>query len=148
MLLALGGLLVTLGGGDARGAGDGGGVGRGEVLDVAGRVLDLLDLQAVDDDAELLHLGVAAVLDLLGDLVALADDLLDGQRADDRAQMAGEDPPAQLLHAVLLGQEAAGGVGDRTGVVADLEDGHGAQPQRDALLGHAVLDELGLAQLE
>jgi hypothetical protein len=40
-------------------------------------------LQAVHDDAEFLHLDVTAVLNLLGHLVALPDDLLDGQTADD-----------------------------------------------------------------
>jgi hypothetical protein len=32
-----------------------------EVVDVAGRVLDLLDLQRIDDDPEFLDLAVAAV---------------------------------------------------------------------------------------
>ncbi len=107
-LLALGGFLVGLGGGDAGLAGHGGGVGGGQVVDVAGVVLDLLDLQGVDDDAELLHLGVAAVLDLLGHPVPFPDDLLDGQAADDRAEVAGEDAPDQLLHAASARRGSGG----------------------------------------
>ena len=132
--------------GDAGLAGHGGGVGGGQVVDVAGGVLDLLDLQGVDDDAELLHLGVAAVLDLLGHPVPFPDDLLDGQAADDRAEVAGEDAAHQLLHAVLLGQEAAGRVGDRHRVVAHLEDRDGADVEADPLIGDALLDDLGLPQ--
>ena len=146
LLLLLRSLLVPLGGGDPGGRRHGGGMGCGQVGDVAGRVLDLLDLQTVDHDAEFLHLGVAAVLDLLGHLVALADDLLDGQAADDRAQMAGEDAAAQLFHPVLLGQEAPGGIGDRGGVVAHLEHRHRPDPERYALGGDALLQKLRLPQ--
>ena len=70
-------------------AGYGGGVRRGQVVDVTRGVLDLLDLQRVHHDAELLHLGVTAVLDLLGDPVPFPDDLLDGEPADDGPQVAG-----------------------------------------------------------
>src|SRR2546429_7029534 len=50
------------------------------------------------------------------------------EKKNDRAQMAAEDPPAQLLHAVLLGQEAAGGVCHPTGLVGDLQAGHPPAP--------------------
>ena len=54
--------------------------------------------------------------------------------------------PHSSLHLGLLGEEAPGRVGDRAEVVADLEDRHGSQLQRDALLGDALLLDLGLAQ--
>lgn len=146
LLFALAGLLVGLGLGDPGLAGDRGGVRGGEVLDVAGGVVDLLDLEGVHHDAELLHLAVAARDDLLGDPVALADDLLHGQSADDGTQVAREDPAGELLHLFLLGQEAARRVGDGHGVVTDLEDGDGPNVEADALLRHAVLGDLRLAQ--
>ena len=62
--------------------------------------------------------------------------------------MPGEDPADQGLHLVLLGQEAAGRVGDRHGIVADLERGDGADVQPDALVGDALLGDLRLAQGE
>src|SRR5258707_254900 len=110
--LRVGGFLVGLGRADPGRAGNRRGMRGSEVIDVTRRVLDFLDLQGIDDDAELLHLGVAAVLDLLSDPVALPDDLLDGEPADDRPQVAGEYPAHQNLHPVLLRQEPAGTVRD------------------------------------
>lgn len=54
--------------------------------------------------------------------------------------------PHELLHLFLLGQEAARRVGNGHGVVADLEDGDGPDVEADALLRHAVLGDLRLAQ--
>lgn len=62
--------------------------------------------------------------------------------------MPGEDPADELLHLVLLGQEAARGVGDGHRVVTDLEDGDGPDREADALLGDAVLGDLRLAERE
>ena len=56
-LLLLGGLAVGPGLRDARQAGDGGRVRSAQVLDVRGRVGDLLDLKRVHDQPQLLHLG-------------------------------------------------------------------------------------------
>ena len=64
LLLFLGGFLVPLGGRDPGGRSHRRSMGGGQVLDVAGRILDLLEMEAVNHDAELLHLGVASVLDL------------------------------------------------------------------------------------
>src|SRR5262249_252138 len=116
--------------------------------DVPAGVLDLLDLQGVYHDPELLHLRVAAVLDLLGDAVPLPDDLLDRQAADDRPQVAGEHPADQDLHPVLLRQETARGIGYRYRIVADLERGDRADVEPDSLVGDAVLGDLGLLQGE
>ena len=121
---------------------------RGQVVDVPRGVLDLLDLQRVHHDAELLHLAVAAILDLLGDPVPLPDDLLDGEAADDGSQVAGEHPADEQLHAVLLGQEPARRVRDRRLVVADLERGDRPDVEPDALVSDAFLDDLGLLQGE
>ena len=127
---------------------DGGGVRAAEVLDVAGRVLDLLDLQRVDDQAELLHLGARRLAGQLGELLAVADHLLDRHVADDGAQVTGEDVVDPLVHLVLLVEEAAGRVGDRREVVADLVDDHAADAERDALVRDAVDGQVGLAQVE
>ena len=121
-------------------------MGGGDVVDVAGGVLDLLDLERVDHDAQLLHLAVAAVFHLRGQTVSLADDLLDGEAADDGAEVAGEDAAHQLLHLILLGQEATRRVGDGDGVVTDLEGSDGADVEADALGRDAVLGDLGLLE--
>ena len=138
--------LVGLRLGDLRLPLDGGVVRRGHRVDVAGvAVVDRLDLQRVDGQADLGHLRLGAVQHLAGQLLPLGDDLLDRHRADDRPQVAGEDPAGQHRHLVLVGQEALAGVDDALVVVADLERDHRPDVQRDALLGHAGLGDLGLA---
>jgi hypothetical protein len=145
LLLGLGRRLIGLGLGDLGLALDGGVVGRGHRVDVPrAHVVDRLDLQRVDDQTHLDHLRLGAVEDLGGQLLALGDDLLDGHRSDDRAQMAGEDPPRQHGHLILVRQEALGGVDDALGIVADLERDHRLCLERDPLLGHALLGDLGL----
>lgn len=145
-LLLLGGRLVGMGAGDPGLAGHRRGERCGDVVDVPGRVLDLLNLERVDHDAQLLHFAVAAVLDLLGEAIALANDLLHGQAADDRTEVTGEDPPDQLLHVVLFGQEPSRHVGDGGGVVADLEGGDGPDVKPDPLGGDAVFGDLRFLQ--
>ena len=107
-------------------------------------VVDRLDLERVDDQADLFHLRLGGVEDLLGQPLALADDLLDGHGADDRAQVAGEDPSGQHRHVILVLEEAPGRVGDALVVVADLEGDDRPAQQGDPLLGHALLGHLGL----
>ena len=116
--------------------------------DVAGRVLDLLDLQRVDDQAELLHLGARRLAGQLGELLAVADHLLDRHVADDGAEVAGEHVVDPLVHLGLLVEEAAGRVGDGREVVADLVDDDAADAERDALVGDALDGQVGLAQVE
>jgi hypothetical protein len=87
---------------------------------------------------------LGAVEHLGGQLLPLGDDLLNGHRADDRAQVPREDAAGQHRHLVLVGQEPLAGVDDGLGVVADLERDDGADVERDALLGDAGLGDLGL----
>jgi hypothetical protein len=102
LLLGLGRRLIGLGLGDLGLALDGV-VGRGHRVDVPrAHVVDRLDLQRVDDQAHLHHLSLGAVEHLSRELLALGDDLLDGHRADDRAQVAGEDPAGENRHLVLI----------------------------------------------
>src|SRR5450759_4068554 len=85
----------------------------GQILDVVRRAGDRLDLEAVDDKSEGLHLNRAALAHLLGELVLVADHLLDGHRAGNRPQVADEnvlDLGLEFLGRAI--QEAASGVGD------------------------------------
>jgi hypothetical protein len=84
--------------------------------------------------ARLLHLVGGRVAGRLRELVAIGDQILDGEPADDRAQVAVEDLAHEVVPQALLGlQEAHAGVGDRALVVADLEDGDPAHADRDLL---------------
>jgi hypothetical protein len=60
----------------------------------------------------------------------------------------GEHVVDPVLHLVLLIEEAAGGVGDRHVVVADLEDHHAADAEGDALVRDTVDLQLGFTQVE
>ena len=123
-------LAVGLGLGDASLALDGGRVRATQVLDVAGGVTDLLHLERVDDQAELVHLGTRRLAGELGELLAVADHLLDGHVAHDGAQVTGEHVVDPLVHLGLLVEEAPGRVGDRGEVVADLVDDHAPDGER------------------
>jgi len=59
-------------------------------------------LQGVDVEADPGHLLLGAVEYLGRQLLAFPDDLLDGHRADDRAQVTGEDPSGEHGHLVLF----------------------------------------------
>src|SRR5215470_7055079 len=65
--------------------------------------------------------------------------------ADDRAEVAGEDPAGEGGHLVLVGQEPLARVDDALVVVADLEGDHRAHVQRDALPGDTGFRHFGLA---
>ena len=110
-----------------------------EVLDVAGGVLDLLDLERIDDEPELLHLVGRGSLDLLGHPVAVTDDLLNRESADNRAEVPSEHLRGEPLHPLLLVKEATRRVGDRGVVVADFEDSHSLDSERYAQLRHTAL---------
>src|ERR1700678_259021 len=62
--------------------------------------------------------------------------------------MTSEDPAGQGGHLILVGQEPLSGVDDAFLVIADLERDDGPYVQRDALLSHALLGNLGLAHGE
>jgi hypothetical protein len=119
-----------------------------QVLDVARRVVDLLDLQRVDDQAELGHLRAGRLTRTRRELLAVADHVLDGHRADDGSQVTGEDVVHALVHQVLLVEETTGGVGDAARVVADLEDRRAADVDGNALMGDAIDLKVGLVQVE
>ncbi len=75
-------------------------------------VVDGLDLQGVDVQADADHLLFGTVEDLGCQLLTFPDDLPDGHRADDRAQVTGEDPAGKHRHLVLFGQESLRGADD------------------------------------
>ncbi len=137
-LLLRDGGLVRLGTGNAGVLLDLGLVRHRQVLDICRGAGDGLDLEAVDDEPEGLHLDGAPLPDLLGELVLVADHLLDCHRSGDGPEMADEDVHdlgLELLRRAV--QEAASGIGDRAVVVADLVDDHAAQVQADLLLADA-----------
>ena len=127
LLLRLRGGLVGLGLGDLRLPLDGRDVRGGHRVDVAGSMssIDWICSESIVRPI-LSHLGRRGVEDRRGQLLPLGDDLLDGHRADDRAQVAGEDPAGQHRHLRLVGQETLPGVDDALGVVADLEGDDGS----------------------
>ena len=145
VLFGLGGHLIGIRLGDGGGLLDGCVVWRRHGHDVAEpAVVDRLDLQRVDGQADLGHLALGAVQHFGGKLLPFGDDLLDCHRADDGSQVAGEDPAGQDRHLVLVGQEPLPGSDDRLDIAADLECDDRLDVQCDALLGHAGLLDLGL----
>ena len=108
--------------------------GPAEVLQVGALGQDVLQLERVEHQT----LVGQRVLGLLGDgrgeRGPVADDLLDGQPADDRAQRAGEHLAGERVDALLLVQEPLGGGPDRVLGAADLDDRDALQVGADALL--------------
>ena len=116
------------------------GLGATEVGEVAAVVGDVLDLEGVEDQA-LAGQGVLRLVGHpLGERRAVADDLLDGQAADDGAQRAGEHLLGERLDVLLLAQEPLGGQPDLVGVAADLHDRDALDVELDALAGHRAAD--------
>lgn len=126
--------------GDRRVAHDPGGLGPTEVLQVRALGGDVLELERVEHQA----LVGQRVLGLLGDGRGegrpVADDLLDGQPTDDRAQGTGEYLTGRFLDPILLVQEPLGGGPDRVLGATHLDDRHALQVGPDALLAHRALD--------
>ncbi len=78
---------------------------------------------------------------LLGERLAIGVDLLDGQRAEDRAEVAFERLEDDALD--LIGRHAEEPLGrapQRHVVAGDLDVGDGLDRHRDALLGVRLLD--------
>src|SRR5207249_9893181 len=74
------------------------------------------------------------VLNLLQQLLAIADELLDGQRADDGTQRTLEHVFDDRVHLLGLGvEETLGRVAQRFDVAADLERGYALHLNLDAL---------------
>ncbi len=147
-LLLFGRLPIGLGLGDPRLGGHGGDMRTPEVLDVAGGVVDLLNLQGVDDQAEFLHLRAGTRPGQGRQLLPIPDHILDGELADHRPEMTGEHIVHPGFHLVLLVEEPSGGIGDRGVIVPDLEDHYTAHTHGDSLLGDAVDAQLGGLQVQ
>ena len=110
-----------------------------EQLDVVRLVGEALDRERVDLQAAGREVALGRVLHLLEELLAIADQLLDRQRADDRAQRSFEHVLDDRVDLLGLGvEEPLGGVPERLDVAADLERGHALDLDLDALAGHGV----------
>ena len=108
-------------------------------LHVARLVADRLDRERVDLEAGRREVALGGVLDGLLELLAVEVELLDGQRADDRAERALEDVLDDRVDLFLARlEEAFGGVADRLVVGADLERGDALDGDLDALPGDGV----------
>ena len=118
------------------------------VLDVSGRVVDLLNLKRIDDQAQLLHFGSGMFTRELREFLAVADHFLDCHVAHDRPQVTGEHVVDPLVHLVLLIQEPACRIGDGCVIIANLVDDNRSDLERDALLAHTVDLQVGLTQVE
>ncbi len=87
------------------------------------------------------EVALRRVLHLLQQLLAVADQLLDRQRADDRSQRTLEDVLDDGVDLLGLGvEEALGRVAQRLDVASDLERGHALHLDLDALAGDSVAE--------
>jgi hypothetical protein len=122
-------------------AGDGGGTRAAEVADVVAAVLDGLDLEVLQHQPALGEHRHRDVLDLLGEVLPLVQDRLDGERARDRAEHADQHLAGLLLDHLLLPAtgEPLGGGADHALGAADLDHRDRAQRDADAALGGGVL---------
>jgi hypothetical protein len=109
------------------------------------RVVDRLDLEGVDGETDFCHFGLGPVQDLGRKLLPFRDDFLDGHRANNGAQVAGKDTARQRRHLILVGEEPLPRVHDAFVVAADLERDDCTHVERDTLLRHTRLSDLGLA---
>jgi hypothetical protein len=81
-------------------------LGRAEGVDVAVLVGDALDLERVEDESLGEQVALDALGDLVGQLLPVLHQLLDGQRRDDAAQGAFELLGRELLDRAVLGGSA------------------------------------------
>ena len=96
-------------------------------------------MKRVDLEAGRREVALGRVLDGLLELLAVEVQLLDRERADDRAERALEDVLDDRVDLLLLGvEEALGGVPDRLVVGADLERRDALDRDLDALARHRV----------
>ena len=127
---------VRFGLADGRVALDFGGAALAERVQVAFFVADLLDRQHVDADPHLLEVLRRLARQLLREALAIAVDLLHGQRAEDRSQVPFERLEDHLLHLVVRhAEKPLGRRLQRRVVAADLDvgdrlDRHGHALQR------------------
>ena len=104
-----------------------------EVGEVAAVVGDVLDLERVEDQALAGQRALGLVGHALREGRAVADDLLDGQATDDRAQRTGEHLLGEGLDVGLLAEEALRAEPDLVGVAAHLHDRDAVEVELDAL---------------
>jgi hypothetical protein len=119
-----------------------------DVLNVSGRVLQILDLQGIHHEPQFFHLHAAGTADLRTELVPLADNLLHGHAADDGAQVALKDVVYLAFHFGLLAQEPPRRIRDKGRRIANLVNDHTFHNHLDALGGNAGNLELGFVQGE
>ena len=99
-----------------------------------------LDGEGDDFQAHLGQVGGAGGAHLLADHLRLFDDLLDGQLADDAAQVPFHDQSDQPLALVKrLAEKLLRGGEDAVAIVAHFKLCDGLDPDRDALVGVEVL---------
>ena len=135
-----GGVALGFGGGDLGVALDAGYVGAAHVGDVLVLVADLADGEGDDFEAHLAHVVHAGGAHALGYHLGLFDDLLDGELADDAAEMAFHDEADEAFALVGgLGEELLGGGEDGLFVGADFDLRDGFDGDGYALLGVEVL---------
>ena len=93
--------------GDGRGLVDRGDVRLAQSLDITrALIVDRFNLQGVNYQTQGGHLWLRLIENFRGELLSFSDQILDGHRADDGAEMTGENPPGQTGHLVLVGEEA------------------------------------------
>ena len=131
--------------GDGRGLVDRGNVRLAQSLDITrALIVDRFNLQGVNYQTQGGHLWLRLIENFRGELLSFSDQILDGHRADDGAEMTGENSPGQTGHLVLVGEEARRRVRDRLVIIANLERDHRLHGQRYPLLGHARFEDLRL----
>ena len=123
-----------------------------EELDVVRLVGEALDGERVDLQAAGGEVALGRVLHLLEQLLAVADELLDGQRADDRPERSFQHVLDDRVDLFWLGvEESLCGIAQRFDVTSDLEGGDALDLDFDALAGHSVRQlhaDLARSQLE
>src|SRR5712691_4522282 len=120
---------------------DGGEVLLAEQPDVVRFVRKALDGEGVDLETAGGEVALGRVLYLLQELLAVADQLFDCQRADDRAQRPFENVLDDRVDLFGLGvEESLGRVAEGLDVAADLERGHALDLNLDALACHRVAE--------
>ena len=133
---------ARLGLGDLGLAADRGGRRAAHVEDVraAAVVADLLDGERVEAQPLRAQRPGDGLEHLLGERLAVPDDLLHGQVADDGAQRTGELVRREAVDLLLLAAEALGGRADGDVLVVHLDDRDAGHVQRDALRRRGAVD--------
>ena len=106
------------------------------VLDRAGAVAEILDVEVDHLDAQLLHIGHDVLGDLLGHALTILHHFLQADRADDLAHIALEHLRNHGDQLVLLhAQERLGGAGEQHRIAGHLDVGHAVHHDVDEFVG-------------